>query len=247
LREAIRKQKQAVSRFFEKYYTFGLIVALVAPLWLGAVLHHGAAGDAVKDALIWTATLLGCWLLSLKYSAFRLRGTWRKPTTGELRLYLRLLLGVLVLDFGSKALFFRWDRPGQVELFKNFGLHSVFHESEFEPFHLILLLYFLYIFFLGALYFRFSNKFLDRLWLASCAFALGGASALFGERYLFGGVHNSFYFAGPLMWICPPCASPRYSSYAWTPADMFVHAAFIPVIILITSYLIPRARPQNES
>ena len=25
---------------------------------------------------------------------------------------------------------------------------------------------------------------------------------------IFGGVHNSFYFAGPLMWICPPCASP---------------------------------------
>ena len=154
---------------------------------------------------------------------------------------------MLVLDFGSKALFFRSDHPGRVELFKNFGLHSVFHATEFESFHLILLLYFLYMFFLGALYFRFSRKFLDRIWLMSCAFALGGATALFGERYLFGGVHDSFYFAGPLMWICPPCASTRYSSYAWTPADLFVHAAFIPMIILIVSYLIPRARPENES
>ena len=236
-----------MTRFFEKYYTFGLIVALVAPLWLGAILDHGAAGDPIKDALIWTGTLLGCWSLSLRYSAFRLRGNWRKPTDGELKFYLRLLLGVLVLDFGSKALFFRSDRPERVELFKNFGLHSVFHATEFESFHLILLLYFLYLFFLGALCFRFSRKFLDHIWLVSCAFALGGATALFGERYLFGGVHDSFYFAGPLMWICPPCASTRFSSYAWTPADLFVHAAFMPLIILIVSYLIPRARPENAS
>jgi len=236
-----------VTRFFEKYYTFSLIVALVAPLWLGAILDHGAAGDPIKDALIWTGTLLGCWSLSLRFPAFRLRGNWRKPTDGELKFYLRLLLGVLVLDFGSKALFFRSDRPERVEIFKNFGLHSVFHATEFESFHLILLLYFLYLFFLGALHFRFSRKFLDHIWLVSCASALGGATALFGERYLFGGVHDSFYFAGPLMWICPPCASTRFSSYAWTPADLFVHAAFMPMIILIVSYLIPRARPENAS
>jgi lipoprotein signal peptidase len=236
-----------VTRFFEKYYTFGLVVALVAPLWLGAIFSQHGAGNPPKDALIWTGTLFGCWLLSGRYSAFRLRGTWRRPTAGELKLYLRLLLGVLVVDFGSKALFFRWNRPGQVEVFKNFGLHSVFHVTEFESFHLILLLYFLYLFFIGALYFRFSSKVLDHIWLVSCAFALGGATALFGERFLFGGVHDSFYFAGPLMWICPPCASPRFSSYAWTPADLFVHAAFMPIVILIASYFGPSAQPENTT
>lgn len=236
-----------MTRLLEKYYSLGLIVALVAPLWLVAILSHRDAGNSLKDALIWTGTLFGCWLLSIRYRAFRLRGNWRKPTAVEFRLYLRLLLGVLLVDFGSKALFFRWDRPGQVEVFRNFGLHSVFHVTEFESFHLILLLYFLYLFLIGALYFRFTSKFLDRVWLISCAFALGGASALFGERYLFGGVHNSFYFAGPLMWICPPCASPRFSSYAWTPADLFVHAAFIPLSVIIASYLTPKVRPENKS
>jgi hypothetical protein len=68
---------------------------------------------------------------------------------------------------------------------------------------------------------------------------LGGAIALLGERLVFGGVHNSFYFAGWLMWLCPPCASPRFASYAWTPADFFVHAAVMPAIILLVSYLVP--------
>ena len=56
---------------------------------------------------------------------------------------------------------------------------------------------------------------------------------------MFGGVQNSFYFAGPLMWLCPPCASPYFASYAWTPADFFVHAVIMPLLILFASYLIP--------
>jgi hypothetical protein len=156
---------------------------------------------------------------------------------------MRLLLAALLVDFGSKALFFRWDQPQQVELFTNFGLHSVFHETTFEMFHLVLLMYFSYLFVVGALFFRFSNKHLDRVWLVSCPFALGGAIALVGERFMFGGVHNSFYFAGWMMWLCPPCASPRFASYAWTPADFFVHAAIMPIIVLVVSYLVPvRAR-----
>jgi len=170
---------------------------------------------------------------------FYVKGLWREPDLGEVRRYTRLLLAVLLIDFGSKAFFFRWDRPHQVELLKNFGLHSVFHVTAFEPFHFFLLLYFLYIFCVGGLYFRFTNSSLNRVWMTSSAFALGGALALIGERFFFGGVHNSFYFAGPLMWICPPCASAHFSSYAWTPADLFVHAAFLPLIILVLSYFAP--------
>lgn len=227
-----------------RYYGLVWVLALAAPLWLNAA-GNGADFGAAKDALIWTGVLLGCWLLTARHPAFRIRGLWRKPTPAEIRFYLRCLIGVLLIDFGSKALFFRWDRTYQVEVFKNFGLHSVFHETAFEAFHVILLVYFSYLFLLGALYFRFSSKFLDRLWLMSSTFALGGALALFGERFMFGGVHNSFYFAGPLMWLCPPCASPRFASYTWTPADFFVHAAFAPLIILIASYLVPeRAAPE---
>ena len=152
-----------------------------------------------------------------------------------------------MVDFGSKAFFFRWDRPDKIELFKNFGFHSVFHVTAFEPFHLVVLLYFLYVFFLGAIYFRFSNKHLDRAWLVSCTFALGGAIALFSERLMFGGVHDSFFFAGAPMWVCPSCPSPHAASYAWTPADVFVHAAFLPVIILWVSYLVPLRAPNHAA
>jgi hypothetical protein len=110
-----------------------------------------------------------------------------------------------------------------------------------------LLVYFLYLFLLGTLFFRFSNKHLDRIWFVSGTFALGSAIALFGARLLFGGVYNSLYFAGPLMWICPPCASPRFSSYAWTPADLFVLAAFLPVIVLFISYFVPPHVRTNAS
>jgi len=227
--------------YLNRYYAAGLVLALLAPLWLMEFSSDAASSaSAHKDALIWTGVLFSCWLLVTKRRGFEIRGNWRAPTKREVSLYLRLVIAVLLIDFGSKAFFFRWDRSHQVELFKNFGLHSVFHETAFEPFHVVLLLYFLYIFLLGALFFRFSNQHLDRVWLVSGTFALGGAIALFGERLMFGGVHNSFFFAGPLMWICPPCGSPRFASYAWTPADLFVHAAFMPVIVLLVSYLVPR-------
>lgn len=226
--------------YLNRYYALGLVLALLAPFWLIAISSDaGSSASARRDALVWTGVLIGCWLL-VSNRRYEIRGRWRRPTQKEVKLYIRFLLGVLLVDFGSKALFFRWNRPQKVALFTNFGLHSVFHETSFEPFfHLLLLLYFSYLFLVGALFFRFSNKHLDRVWLISSPFALGGAIALLGERLVFGGVHNSFYFAGWLMWLCPPCASPRFASYAWTPADFFVHAAVMPAIILLVSYLVP--------
>lgn len=226
--------------FLQRYYSLGLVLALVAPLWLGGA-YNSAGGFVAKfhDALIWSALLLTLWLLMTKRRGLQVKGTWRKPALRDVKLYTRLLLAVLLIDFGSKALFFRWDRPEKVELIKNFGLHSVFHETAFETFHFVLLIYFAYVFGIGGVFFRFANLVLDRVWMVCCTFTLGGGIALFGERFLFGGVHDSFYFAGPLMWICPPCASPYFSSYAWTPADMFVQAVFLAPILLIVSYFVP--------
>jgi hypothetical protein len=224
--------------FLRGYFSLGLALALVAPLWLAV---HGSGSsfhERMRDAVIWSGVILGLWILITQRRGFHVKGTWRRPELRETELYVRLLLAVLLIDFGSKAFFFRWEHSQKIELIANFGLHSVFHETAFEPFHLVLLLYFLYLFVLGGLFFRFDHFLLDRAWLMSCAFALGGSLALFGERYLFGGVHNSFYFAGPLMWICPPCASPHFSSYAWTPADLFVHAAFLPLAVLVLSYFV---------
>ena len=227
--------------FLNRYYALTLVLALLAPMWLRVILSYGPQrASALRDAGVWSAILLAGWAGVRIIPRYHIRGTWRSPTAEEASLYTRLLLAVLLVDFGSKAFLFRSDRPQQVEIVKNFGLHSVFHVTEFETFHIYLLLYFLYLFLLAPLFFRFTNKALDRLWLVSCPVALGGAVALSGERLLFGGVHNSFYFAGPLMWLCPTCASPYFSSYAWTPADFFVHAAILPCFILIASYLTPR-------
>lgn len=234
--------------YLHRYYTLGFVLLLLAPLWLHAVSSNSATSPgATFDALVWTGVLLFYLGLLKKYPGLQVRGRWRKPTSREATLYARALLIVLLVDVGSKALFFRWDRPYQVELIKNFGLHSVFHPSAFESLHFILFLYFVYLFVVGALFFRFSNESLDRIWLISGTFALGGAIGLFGERLLFGGVHNSFYFAGPLMWICPPCASPHFASYAWTPADLFVHAAFFPVLVLFVSYFVPAGTSHKAS
>ena len=210
-----------------RYYAFTLVIALVMPLWLIAVFSDATGFEQrLRDALVWTVVLLAAWLLIAKRRGFQVKGIWRNPSPSEAKLYQRLLLGVLLTDVGSQAFLFRWDRPRQVEIFKNFGLHSVFHPAQFELFHFVLLVYFLYVFLLGTLFFRFSNKHMDRIWFVAGTCALGGALALFGSRLLFGGAYNSFYFAGLLIWICPPCASPSFISYAWTPADLFVHAAF---------------------
>ena len=231
-----------------RYYAFILTLSLVIPLWVAALFSDAAVFEQrLRDALVWTIVLLCAWFLIAKRRGFQVKGIWRHPSLGEAKLYRRLLLSVLLIDVGAQAFLFRAERPQKIEIFKNFGLHSVFHPGEFEPFHFVLLIYFLYLFFIGALFFRFTNKHLDRIWLVSGTFALGGALALFGARLLFGGVHNTFYFAGPLMWICPPCASPSFISYAWTPADFFVHAAFLPIVVLIVSYFVPPRARANAS
>jgi hypothetical protein len=235
-----------MTAFLDRFYGLILVLALPVPLWLGVVLSPAALRlSALRDAIVWCAILLTGWLIVKKLPRYHVRGAWRSPTKQESRSYLRLLLAILIIDYGSKALFFRWDRPGQIEIFKNFGLHSVFHVTAFETFHIFLLLYFGYLFWLGPWYFRFTNRTLDRIWMISSIFALGGAVALVSEKMLSGGVRNSFYFAGPLMWICPPCASPRFSSYAWTPADLFVHAAIMPFFVLLASYYAPSGKPTS--
>lgn len=227
-----------MTAILNRYFSLTLVLSMIAPLWFAVIGSPQSENSAaLHTALTWSGVLVAGWAALRFIRRYHVRGDWRAPTAEVRSFYTRLLVAVLLVDFGSKALFFRWDRLGQVEILPNFGLHSVFHVTDFETFHVFLVLYFVYWFLLGPLYFRFANGALDRLWLSSSALALGGALALSFERLLFGGVHNSFYFAGPLMWICPPCASPAFSSYAWTPADLFVHAAVVPLIVLLLSYL----------
>jgi hypothetical protein len=229
--------------FLDRYYSLILALALPAPLWAGATLGSGA----LTDGIIWSALLLAIWILVNRIPRYQIRGSWIDPARLRTYLYSRILLAVLIIDFGSKALFFRWDRPEPVEWFKNFGLHSVFHPTEFETFHIYLLGYFSYLFVLGPLYFRFDNRTLDRLWIATSAVGLGGTVALVTERLFFDGVHNSFYFAGPLMWLCPVCASPIAISYAWTPADFFWHAIIAPIFLVVVSYFAPASHSVSDS
>jgi len=54
-----------VSEFFKKYYALGLVLALMAPLWLGAFSSAADSSfDAMHDVLIWTAALFGCWWIT---------------------------------------------------------------------------------------------------------------------------------------------------------------------------------------
>ena len=228
-----------MAALLERYYAPTLVLALLAPLWHDIVPHFGAQRSAaLHDVVVWSGILSGLWLMT-RIPRYQIRGHWRRPSKEEFRRYMRLLLALLVIDFGSKALFFDWDRAGQVEIFKNFGVNSVFHATPFESFHVGLMFYCLYIFLLGPLFFRLSNRHLDKIWLISGAITLGGVIPLVTERFLFGGVHDSFYFAGPLMYLCPTCASPHFSSYAWTPADFFVHACVAPLVVMVVSYLAP--------
>jgi len=228
-----------MAALLERYYAPTLVLALLAPMWLDLIPNFGALElAAIHDTAVWSGVLIGL-LLMTKIPRYQMRGHWRSPSIEESRRYTRLLLALLLIDFGSKALFFRWDRPGQVEIFKNFGLHSVFHVTPFESFHTGLLFYSVYIYLLAPLFFRYSNKHLDKISLISSAITLAGIIPLVTERYLFGGVHDSFYFAGPLMYLCPTCASPHFASYAWTPADFFVHACIVPLVVMVVAFLAP--------
>lgn len=229
-----------------RYFSLLLVLSLLSPLWLSYFDSDGPQeAGAMHTALVWSVLLLAGWSILRFIRRYQVRGQWRDPTRQEATFYIRLLLVVLVIDFGSKALFFRWDRPEQVEILPNFGLQSVFHVSEFQTFDIYLALYFIFWFLIGPLFFRFANRALDRIWLGSAPFALGGALALSFERLAFGGVHDSIYLAGPAMWLCPPCASPAFSSYVFTPADFFVHAAVAPIVILLLSYAPSRQKTNS--
>jgi len=224
-----------MTALLDRYYALILVLALPAPLWLGVAQSPAPLRlSALHDALVWCAILLIGWLIVRKLPRYQVRGAWRSPTKQESRRYLRWLLAVLLIDFGSKALFFRWENPQRIEIFKDFGIYSMFHLTPFESFHVFLLLYFVYLFLLGPWYFRFTNPIHDRIWVMSCATAMGGVIALTSERWLFGGVHDSFYFTG------------RSLLYVWTPADFFVHAGVVPFIVLLASYAGP-ARQASPS
>ena len=57
--------------YLNRYYALGLVFALVLPLWIMAA----RGGEAPRDAAIWTAILLGCWLLMTKRRGFQVRGS----------------------------------------------------------------------------------------------------------------------------------------------------------------------------
>jgi hypothetical protein len=220
-----------MTAFLNRYYGLILVLALPAPLWLGVVQSPAALRlSALRDAIVWCAVLLAGWLIVRKLPRYQVRGAWRSPTKQESSRYVRILLAILIIDYGSKALFFRWHDPQRVQIYKNFGLYSIFHVTGFAFFDGCLEIYFAYMFLLGPWYFRFNNPVYDRIWSASGAIAFGGVTALVTSRWLFGGVHDSLYFAG------------QFLLYVWTPADFFVHAAIVPFFVLFASYAGPAGK-----
>src|SRR5574341_1667262 len=96
--------------FLNRYYALTLVLALLAPIWLQVILSSGPQREsALYDAFIWSGILLVGWTVVRVIPRYNIRGAWRSPTTEESSLYTRLLLAVLLVDFGSKAFFFRWD------------------------------------------------------------------------------------------------------------------------------------------
>jgi hypothetical protein len=226
--------------YLNRYFAVTLALSLTAPFWLVGLADSSLSlRDTFRDAgFVTTVMSGGLWLIK-KRRGYQVRGTWRYPTKLEAIIYGAVLISVLLIDFGSKLLFFDKERMARVEVFRDFGLQSYFHETSFEPFHLYILLYFLFLFLVGALHFRFTVKTLDCFWLISAAAALGGGLALVSERLVFGGVHDTFYLSGSLRWLCPPCGAAHPGGFIWTPADFFVHAAAIPILIFFLSYFVP--------
>jgi hypothetical protein len=88
-----------VIRYLQRYFSLALVFSLVAPLWVSA-----ASSDAPSfykrfhDALIWSAVLLGLWLLITKRRGFHIRGTWRNPELRAIKTYMGLLRAGLLID-----------------------------------------------------------------------------------------------------------------------------------------------------
>ena len=232
-----------------RYFAFMLVIAFVLPLWLSAFAAAPVNWTAVGESTFATITLLGFAFLVKIRPGFNVRGHWRSPHKDEWKAFAGSSLLVLVVDYGSKVLFFEKDQAARVEIFRNFGLQSAFHENKFELPNLYPVLLTVLLCFIGALFFRYSVKLLDRIWLISAACTLGATVAISLERIVFGGVHDSFYLSGSPIWVCPNCALKFPSGFAWTPSDFFLNAAAVPVGIFVISYFWPvrGARRSNSA
>ncbi len=227
-----------MATFLHRYFSLVLVLSLVVPLWLSVFTRSGPQrATALHTSLVWSG-----------YTTCRLVGSPLHPplpctrclaqsNSGRNRHFTFDCCWPCCFSISApKHCFFAGIGRNKSRFSRILDFTQCFMQPSLKPFMFICCS-------ISPIGFCSDHCFSASpipLWTGSGLvrrpFALAGALALSFERLIFGGVHNSFYFAGPLMWLCPPCASPAFSSYAWTPADFFVHAAILPIIVLLMSY-----------
>ena len=167
----------------------------------------------------------------LKLKPIREKGSWEKPRLNAIIFFICSGLTFAVIDILAKIIFSNATGAVKYEIFPGFGLESLFHVDPLLPEHIVVLIFCIWFFLIGPLFYKSHVKIIDTLWIISSAMILFPAIVMTFERLLFGGVHNVLYFEENLGFLCPYCGL-KYESYVWCPADIFLSWGLIFVLLL---------------
>ncbi len=177
--------------------------------------------------------MLGGYILKgiFKLKPIKQQGSWQKPRLKVIIIFISAGLVFAVIDILAKLIFYNAAEVVKYEIFPGFGLESLFHIDPLTLEHIVVLIFCMWVFLIGPLFFRFQAKIIDTLIIIFSAMVLLPAFVLTCERLLYGGVHDVLYFESNLGFLCPYCGL-KYESYVWCPADIFLSWGLIFVLLL---------------
>lgn len=167
----------------------------------------------------------------LKLKPLKARGSWGKPELKGIIIFTGSGLCFSLIDILSKIIFYDSQIQDSFEIFPGFGLQSLFNSNPFGFELIIEIIFCVWFFIIGALFFRYHINIIDTLLKIFCAMVLFPSFSMTLERILFNGVHDVFYFNSNLGFLCPYCGL-KYQSYVWCPADIFLVWGVIFVFLL---------------
>ncbi len=231
-----------MSIFLKKYF---LIIFLIVALFLSLDLSF----DKNSGGLKWTNITWALIILILLIIVFvrrmknlypkHPRGIWTGPEKPVVSGYIIISLITAFADIFPKYLLYDSNSGNKRAISKNFGFQSLFNPDPLSLKIVLTLAVFLWIFFVGALFFRFNIKLYDRAWIALSSMTFSASLVMTLERILFKGIHDIFYFEKKLRYLCPLCGV-KYKTYAWCPADIFISWSILFLLFLYIASLVKR-------
>ncbi len=164
-------------------------------------------------------------------------GAWTRPNRRVAAIYIGIAIVAILLNFGLEGLLFNPSAPG-TKVLPNLQIASYLHEMP-RPLWVecVSLIAVALAFVVPPLFFRFSLRWLDRLWLCGMSLAFAGGLCNILERAFTGAVRDIYHVEGGLRYLCLYCGL-MHRSYFGNPADLYngIGAYSLLMVFLVSRF-----------